>query len=124
MGSTSLRHPDDHVVDQTFDSVQTGNVLASALPDSQGYFRLGLARFSYSDIHVHMSDDFRERSPWTSHFDNPRLDLDSDTFRNIDFFGLEDVAHLKYRAVSNMLSTGGRWNPSVSRCQHAYNKIP
>ena len=82
-------------------------MLASALPDSQGNFRLVLASFDHSNIHVHMADNFRERSPRAGHFDNPSLDIYCDSFRHIDFFGLEDVAHLRHKAVSNKLSSGG-----------------
>lgn len=91
---TYLRHPSDHVVNETSDSAKAGDMLAPTLPDGQGNFALVLCSLDNPDVHVDMANVFGERSSGASDLDDTRLYLHSHTLGNVEFFGLEDVAHL------------------------------
>lgn len=94
----ALGDASDHVVDETLDSAQASDVLASTLPYSEGDFVGGA--FYEADIHVDMADVLGERSTGTSDTDQPRFHGDLDSFGDGEFFGLEDVPHLQRRKSS------------------------
>ena len=55
---------------------------------------VGLA-LDETDVHIDMADILGEGRSWASHSDEAGLDFDSDTFWDLEFFGLEDVPHLR-----------------------------
>lgn len=70
-------------------------MLASTLPYCESDCD-GLDGFDDSDIHVNMSDVLLDGSPGSGDGDESGLDSNLDTLGDYEFFGLEDVAHLKY----------------------------
>lgn len=67
-------------------------MLATALPNGESDL-VGLA-LDEANVHVDMADVLGECRPRARHLDETGLDFDSDTFRDLEFFGLEDVPHL------------------------------
>jgi hypothetical protein len=89
---TDLGYTGDHVVNQALYGAEAGDVLAAALPYCEGDLR-GLA-LEEADVHVDMADVLGERSAGASHRNEARLDGHLDASRDLEFFGLEDVAHV------------------------------
>ena len=48
-----------------------------------------------ADVHIDMANVLCERSPRPSDHNNARLDGDSHTVWDLQFFGFENVAHLR-----------------------------
>lgn len=54
-----------------------------------------------TDVHVHMANSLRKCSPWSSDYDDSRLDGDCYTIGNLQFFSFEDITHLRYMLASD-----------------------
>ena len=78
-------------------------MLAPTLPNGQGNFALVLCSLHNSDVHVDMANVFGERSSGASDLDDTRLYLHSHALGNVEFFGLEDVAHLGKVGISKRI---------------------
>lgn len=89
-------------------------MLATALPNSKSDL-VGLA-LDEANVHVDMADILGERRSWARHLDKAGLDFDSDTFRDLEFFGLEDVPHL---CKVTKVSVSSKLRPSDPSPQNA-----
>lgn len=65
----------------------------SSLPNSESDF-VSLATLDQPDVHIDMANVFDQGTAGTGDGDEARLDGGSDSLRNVEFFGLEDVPHL------------------------------
>ncbi len=77
-----------------------------SLPDCKGDLVLALDQ---ADVHVDMANILCERSSRPSDYNNARLDRDSHTVWDLQFFGLQYVTHLpRFVLVHTWTSTCGR----------------
>ena len=71
----------------------------AALPDCESDL-VGLC-LDQTDVHIHMADGLGKCSPWSSDYDDTRLDGDCYTIGNLQFFSFEDIAHLRYMLAND-----------------------
>lgn len=95
---THLGDSSDHVVDQTTNRSQAGNMFPAALPHCQKDLRR--LSLNHSDIHIDMSDILGQCSAGPSDGDLTRFDGDINAFGDFELFGFEDVPHLERKLVS------------------------
>ena len=69
-------------------------MLASTLPDSERDF-VGRLALEQPNVHIDMTNVFCEGTAGTRDSDETRLNSNRDALRNVEFFSLEDVPHLK-----------------------------
>ena len=93
MLDTYLGDASDHVVDQATDGAQASNVFPASLPYSQGDHS-GLA-LHHSDIHIDMTDILGKSPAGAGNADKTRLNAYLNVGGNFEFFGFEDVPHLR-----------------------------
>ena len=96
--ATYFGNASDHIDNKTFDCSEAGDMLSTSLP----YCKRDLIALALDqpDIHVDVTDILRQCSAGTSDSDEAGLDVDGDSLRNVELFGLEDVPHLRQMAKS------------------------
>jgi hypothetical protein len=115
---THLRNPSDQVRDQALDCPKTRNMLSSSLPDRKR--DLVILALDELDVHVHMSDVFRELAARALDGNQARLDFELHALGDGELLCGQDVAHLKGEVrlglwISVDLSIRvSRVNPTVS----------
>lgn len=94
---SNLCYTSNHVHNETFDRPQTSYMLSAALP----YCECNLVRLALlqPDVHVDMADILVESTPRAFDSDQPGLDGDFHTLWDVEFFGLEDVPHLRINGL-------------------------
>ena len=88
-----LGDTNDHVVDQTPECPEDGDVLAATLPDRQGD-TVDLA-LHQPDVDICVSEVLRQGTTGTGDGDEAGLDGDFNALWDLEFFGLENVPHLE-----------------------------
>jgi len=89
----ALGNTSNHVRDQALNRPQARNMLTPSLPHRER--DLIILALDELDVHVHMSDIFRELSARALDADQPRLDLQSDALRDSKLLSGKDVAHFE-----------------------------
>ena len=90
--STDLGDASDHVDDEGLNCPQASDVLAATLPYREA--DLDVLALLEPDVHVNVTDILRQRSAGTLDGNEAGLDVHGDSFRDVEFFSLEDVTHL------------------------------
>ena len=89
---THLRDTSNHINDKAPEGAEYSNMLASSLPDSEGYpVDLPLHQLN---VDIGMPEVLGQCTTGTLDGDDAGLDSDFDTLWNIELFSLEDIPHL------------------------------
>lgn len=54
-----------------------------------------------TDVHIYMANILSKCSPWSSDYDDSRLDGDCYAIGDLQFFGFEDFTHLRYMLAND-----------------------
>jgi len=95
-----LGHAFDHVIDQTPDSPQAGDVFPASFPYGENDL-VGLA-LHQPNIHVDMPYVLAQCPARSSNRYEAGFNGNFDALWYIEFFGLEDVPHLRMNVVNNL----------------------